>query len=62
MVSLVLVILLFVFTDVMAWTNTDGWQETFYIVTLVSVVLININAAIFQGKVYSTPKKSLITT
>ncbi len=32
----------------MALVDTFPWQSTFYIVTLVSVVLININAAIFQ--------------
>ena len=49
LVSLILVILLFIFTDVMVKINTDSWQDTFYIVTLISVVCININAAIFQG-------------
>ncbi len=33
----------------MAFTDTESWQDEFYIVTLVSVVLINVNAAIFQG-------------
>jgi len=49
LVSLSVVILLFVFTDVMVKLDTDSWQDIFYYVTLISVVIININAAIFQG-------------
>ena len=49
LVSLVLVIVLFVFTDAMTMIDTDGWQREFYFVTLISVVAINVNAAIFQG-------------
>ena len=33
----------------MVKVDTDPWQETFFVVTLVSVVFINTNAAIFQG-------------
>merc|ERR1719391_51011 len=47
--SLVLVILLFIFTSVMVQVDTDSWQSAFMYLTLGSVVLININAAIFQG-------------
>ena len=42
-------IVFFVFTAVMAKLDTTSWQSDFYVVTLVSVVLININAAIFQA-------------
>ena len=48
-VSLILVILLFVFTSIMVMVDTSTWQKTFLYVTLVSVVFINSNAAIFQG-------------
>ena len=34
----------------MAKVNTDEWQSGFMTMTLVTVVLINLNAAIFQGK------------
>ena len=54
LVSLVLVILFFIFTDVMVMINTDDWQDIFYVVTLISVVCININAAIFQGNLIPT--------
>merc|ERR1719219_975128 len=33
----------------MVQIDTDSWQYTFLMVTLASVVVININAAIFQG-------------
>ena len=49
LVSLCLVIALFAFTAAMTQVDTDPWQETFYYVTLLSVVAININGAIFQG-------------
>merc|ERR1740124_438742 len=49
LVSLVLVIVLFAFTAGMAKVDTDEWQTDFMTVTLVTVVLINLNAAIFQG-------------
>jgi equilibrative nucleoside transporter 1/2/3 len=48
-ISLVLVILSFIFTSIMVYVDTDGWQNTFLTITLASVVFININAAIFQG-------------
>ena len=48
-VSLVFVILMFTFTSIMVQIDTDTWQHTFLMVTLGSVVFININAAIFQG-------------
>lgn len=49
LVSLVLVIILFGFTAGMAKVDTDTWQSDFMTLTLVTVVLINLNAAIFQG-------------
>merc|ERR550539_1197570 len=49
LVSLILVIILFAFTAGMAKVTTDTWQSDFMTVTLVTVVLINLNAAIFQG-------------
>jgi len=49
MTALVIIILTFIFTTVMAKVNTDDWQYTFLGVTLASVVVINIMVAIFQG-------------
>jgi len=57
LVSLVFVILLFVFTSVMVQVDTDLWQSTFMYVTLASVVVININAAIFQGGILGVAGK-----
>lgn len=49
LVSLIFVILLFGATCAMTKIDTDEYQYEFYIGTLVSCVLININSAIFQG-------------
>ena len=37
--------------------DTDSWQHTFLLVTLASVVVININAAIFQGGILGVAGK-----
>ena len=50
MVSLALIIVLFIFTDVMTLIeDTDNWQGAFFVLVLASVVAINVNGAIFQG-------------
>jgi equilibrative nucleoside transporter 1/2/3 len=49
LVSLSLVIVLFVVTAVLAKVDTDQWQNEFFIVTMICVVLINVNGSIFQG-------------
>jgi len=56
-ISLVFVILMFTFTSIMVQINTDTWQYTFLMVTLLSVVFININAAIFQGGILGVAGK-----
>lgn len=56
-ISLVFVILMFTFTSIMVQINTDTWQYTFLMVTLASVVFININAAIFQGGILGVAGK-----
>jgi len=56
-ISLVFVILMFTFTSIMVKIDTDEWQSTFLTVTLVSVVFININAAIFQGGILGVAGK-----
>ncbi len=49
LVSLILVILLFGVTCAFTKIETDEWQDEFWYITIVSIVLININSAIFQG-------------
>ena len=56
-ISLIFVILMFTFTAVMVKIDTDTWQYEFLIVTLVSVVFINVNAAIFQGGILGVAGK-----
>jgi len=57
LVSLVFVIISFIFTSVMVKVDTDGWQFEFLCITLASVVFININAAIFQGGILGVAGK-----
>jgi len=56
-ISLVGVILLFTFTSIMVQVDTDTWQYNFMMITLISVVIININAAIFQGGILGVAGK-----
>jgi hypothetical protein len=44
----------------MAKLHTDDWQSDFMTLTLVTVVLINLNAAIFQGKFILEKHKELL--
>merc|ERR1719500_2471578 len=48
---------MFTFTSILVQINTDSWQYTFLMVTLASVVVININAAIFQGGILGVAGK-----
>ncbi|XP_069704264.1 equilibrative nucleoside transporter 3 [Periplaneta americana] len=50
--SLTCIFLLFVLTTVFVKVNTDSWQELFFIITLVTVVLLNIASAILQGGLF----------
>ena len=50
--ALVLNILLFVFLIVMTKINTDNWQFTFMVVTLIMVTLFSIVEALLGGAVY----------
>ncbi|KAK7792618.1 hypothetical protein R5R35_009151 [Gryllus longicercus] len=50
--SLAAMLLLFVLTTVLVRVNTDSWQEIFFIVTLTSVVLLNIASAVLQGGLF----------
>jgi len=49
LISLLFVILLFGVTCAMTKVDTDSWQDEFWIGTIISIILININSAIFQG-------------
>ena len=46
--AMILIIVLFIFSDVMTKVNTDEWQYQFLGITLFTVVLNSIMVAIFQ--------------
>ncbi|XP_063235773.1 equilibrative nucleoside transporter 1 [Bacillus rossius redtenbacheri] len=50
--SLSTIIILFVVTTALVKIDTDSWQQIFFIVTLVIVVLLNIASAILQGGLF----------
>ncbi|XP_033610781.1 equilibrative nucleoside transporter 1 isoform X2 [Cryptotermes secundus] len=50
--SLSSIFLLFVLTTVFVKVDTDSWQELFFIITLVTVVFLNIASAILQGGLF----------
>lgn len=56
-ISLIFVILSFIFTSIMVEVDTDSWQSSFMYVTLASVAFINVNAAIFQGGILGVAGK-----
>ncbi|XP_077997115.1 equilibrative nucleoside transporter 1-like [Glandiceps talaboti] len=47
--GMIVTLIMFVFTTCLVVVDTDSWQMTFFIVTLVSVVVINLAGALFQG-------------
>ena len=50
--SLCFVVILFTFTLVLVKVNSDTWQLEFLAITLVTIILINIFTAIFQGGLF----------
>lgn len=50
--SLILMLILFIMTTVFVKINTDSWQQTFFMVTLASVVLLNVASAILSGSLF----------
>ncbi|XP_065185177.1 equilibrative nucleoside transporter 3-like [Sycon ciliatum] len=51
--SLAVIFLMFGFNVVLAWVDVDDWQLTFFILTIISVVIINSASCIFQGGVFA---------
>jgi len=49
LVSLVVVVLMFVVTLVFVEIDTDTWQTDFFVITLITTVIINAASAVFQG-------------
>lgn len=52
-VSLVTILVVFLLSMILAWVNTDNWQLTFFILTMISVVVISAAAMVFQGSVFA---------
>ncbi|XP_043215008.1 equilibrative nucleoside transporter 1-like isoform X1 [Amphibalanus amphitrite] len=50
--SLMLVIVFFIITTVLVPIDSDDWQNTFFAVTMVMVVILNMGAAVFQGGLF----------
>ncbi|XP_002734201.1 equilibrative nucleoside transporter 1-like [Saccoglossus kowalevskii] len=49
--GLVFTMIMFAFTATMVLVNTDDWQSMFFGITLLSVIIINFSAALFQGSI-----------
>ncbi|XP_017772160.1 PREDICTED: equilibrative nucleoside transporter 3 [Nicrophorus vespilloides] len=50
--SLSCMLILFIITTVFVKVNTDEWQQTFFLLTLCSVVLLNAFSAILSGSIF----------
>ncbi|XP_049939857.1 equilibrative nucleoside transporter 3 [Schistocerca serialis cubense] len=55
--SVSIVVLLFIETTVLVKIDTDNWQEIFFIVTLATVVVLNIASAVLQGGLFGIVAK-----
>ncbi|KAG5888278.1 hypothetical protein JTB14_025198 [Gonioctena quinquepunctata] len=55
--SLVFMQLLMLITLVFVGINTDDWQQTFFGITLASIVLLNVCSAIFSGSIFGAVGK-----
>lgn len=50
--SLLFMLILFIATTVFVKINTDKWQETFFTITLATVVLLNIGSAVLSASIF----------
>ncbi|XP_033115947.1 equilibrative nucleoside transporter 1-like [Anneissia japonica] len=51
-VSILGILVMFIMTTALTIVDTRSWQEVFFIITLVSVVIVNVLSAIFSGTVF----------
>ncbi|KAF0312781.1 Equilibrative nucleoside transporter 1 [Amphibalanus amphitrite] len=51
-VALSIVIVFFIFTTILVPINSDSWQYSFFALTMVVVVTLNVGAAVFQGGLF----------
>ncbi|XP_037072363.1 equilibrative nucleoside transporter 1-like [Pollicipes pollicipes] len=52
LVALGVVIVFFIVTTILVPVNSDQWQSTFFAITMVMVVILNVGAAVFQGGLF----------
>ncbi|ALC38510.1 Ent1 [Drosophila busckii] len=52
LVTLITILVLFGITTGFVEINTDTWQEQFFLITLITVVILNISAATMSGALY----------
>ena len=50
--SLSVMLVLLVITTIFVKINTDGWQKTFFIITIIIVVLLNSASAVLSGSIF----------
>ncbi|XP_055594701.1 equilibrative nucleoside transporter 1-like [Uranotaenia lowii] len=50
--SLIMMLVIFVGTTALAQIDTDQWQDTFFLVTMISVVVVNAFSAIMSGGIF----------
>lgn len=50
--SLLMMLVLFILTTVFVKVDTDPWQQQFFILTLATVVLLNVSSAILSGSIF----------
>ncbi|XP_067205556.1 NADPH-dependent diflavin oxidoreductase 1 isoform X4 [Linepithema humile] len=55
--SIFMLVLIFVFTVVLAMTDSSGWPGVFFWITMVSVVILNIANGIYQNSVFGMAAK-----
>ncbi|KAK6178606.1 hypothetical protein SNE40_013357 [Patella caerulea] len=51
-ISLLIMVVCFITTAVLAMIDTSGWQEIFFIITMITVVVLNMAAGIYQNSMY----------
>lgn len=54
--SLVIILMFFLYNTTLIKVNTDSWQDEFFYITIGSVIVMNVGAAILSGGLFGTYK------